>query len=197
MDAKELWNTRHALRVLSELEHDAGVDWIRKGGPRQPRAVNEPTPAAVIAAPSNEPIVTTPAQLPNEPARFIFLTKDHENPLLQQEPLASLFNNILKAMKLQPDAIGVVPLATGQHPMILTWVTELLADHPPAVLIPLGPDALRAVHPDPAASLLHLQGDPFPLDRHTCVATWDIAYLQRNPEAKKEAWKALQVALAL
>ena len=202
MNAEELWNTRHALRVLAELEQDGGVQWVPKPAKRvAPTATTQqagPANAGTEGAtpsPSHEVAPPAEAHLPAQ-CQFIFLTDDTDNPLLDQPPLGDLFGNILKAMKLSYEDIGVVPLPQANSTAVIPWLEKRLEAHQAAVLIPLGPSALRAVHTDPAISLLHQQGRPFALAQHTCVATWDIAYLQRNPEAKKEAWKALQVALA-
>ena len=204
-DAQELWNRRHTLRVLSELELDGGVAWTRKAAPQTKIASAKHAAQQSAKQTKLEPQITptetalVAAAAPSLPAqaKFIFLTTDNENPLLDQAPLAELFEKILGAMQLSRADIGIIPLPDGVPQRIHAWLHDILPDTDDRILIALGPQALRAVHLDDNASLIKHHGEPFPLGTttHTVIATWDIAYLHRNPNAKREAWRALQTAL--
>ena len=103
-------------------------------------------------------------------------------------------------MQLSRDDIGIIPLPSGSAKRVHAWLMEIMPKNDDKILIALGPQALRAVHLDDNASLLKHHGEPFPLSAssaHTVIATWDIAYPHRNPNAKREAWRALQTALQL
>ena len=117
-DAQELWDRRHTLRVLSELELDGGVAWTRKAAPvarlpvassqanankahsaRDHQAVDaitgESTGKSTNKNPDEEPLIAASEPVLPPSAQFIFLTTDAENPLLEQPLLADLFDKIL------------------------------------------------------------------------------------------------------